>query len=296
MLPTSSPRPAKDQMSFSQELVCFGLSYTAEALARRLRPKGWRIWASARTQDRAEAIAAQGVTPFRLDFETELPRAAHWLVSAPPGETGCPVFEAVGQQAGLAGSISYLSTTGVYGDQGGAWVYEDTPIHPTSPEAVRRAMAERQWAGLGASIFRLPGIYGPMRSVLDRLRAGTAQAFVKPGQVFSRIHVDDIASGLEAAILLEKPIKNRVFHLCDDEPAAPQDVLWYAADLLGVPRPEPVPFEQADLSPMARRFYSECKRVSNAHTKQYLEWAPTYPTYREGLAATLRSEAVQFDT
>ncbi|OZB17865.1 MAG: NAD(P)-dependent oxidoreductase, partial [Hyphomonas sp. 34-62-18] len=151
--------------------------------------------------------------------------------------------------------------------------------------------AEGQWQALTgdkARLVRLPGIYGPGRSAFDRLREGTAQRIVKEGQVFSRVHVDDIASGLEA--LMHRPDVTGVFHLCDELPAPPQDVIAYAAELLGIAPPPEIAFEDADLSPMAASFYSECKRVSNARAKAALGWRPAYPTYREGLTAILASE------
>ena len=220
------------------------------------------------------------------------------LIAAAPGERGCPGLEVLGPHLATARSppwIGYLSTTGVYGDRAGGWVREDTPPAPASPEGERRLAAERGWrdlagvAGSPLSIFRLPGIYGPGRSPLDRLRTGAVRRWVKPGQVFSRIHVDDLADALVRA--MARPDRAGVYNLCDDEPAAPADVTAYAAGLLGIaPSPEE-PLDPAALSPMARRFWAESKRVSNARAKAALGWRLAYPTYREGLQAVLAAEA-----
>jgi nucleoside-diphosphate-sugar epimerase len=195
------------------------------------------------------------------------------------------------KRAGEAASVTYLSTTGVYGDLGGGWAMEWSPVNPGSARAKARMLAERQWqeaTGGAARIVRLPGIYGPGRSPFERLRNGTATRVVKPGQVFSRVHVEDIARGLEALLL--KPGLTGVFHLCDNEPAPPQDVTAFAAGLLGMAPPPDVDIADARLSPMALSFYAECKRISNARTKAALGWRPLYPSYREGLSAVLAEE------
>ena len=221
-----------------------------------------------------------------------------WLISAPPGEDGCPGFVALAplltSRAARPGWIGYLSTTGVYGDRQGGWVFEQSSLSPGSQEGRRRVEAEAGWRDLAQaralklSVFRLPGIYGPGRSTLDRLRAGDARRMIKPGHVFSRIHVDDLASGLAAS--LATPERDGAYNLCDDEPAAPCDVATYAAGLLGVPPPPEAMFDPEQLSPMARRFWAESKRASNACAKAALGWRPLYPTYREGLAAVLAAE------
>lgn len=229
-------------------------------------------------------MAALGVEPAPADTPVD---AA--VIAAPPDEEGCP-----GLRAGIrADWIGYLSTTGVYGDRGGGWVFEETPIAPASTEAHRRAAAEAGWRAQGASLFRLPGIYGPGRSAFDRLRQGSARRLQKPGQVFSRIHVDDLAAGLAAAMARRQ--QGGVYNLCDDEPAAPDAVTGHAARLLGVEPPPLEPFDETTLSPMARRFWSESKRVSNARAKAALGWRPLYPSYREGLAAVLASETSSTD-
>ena len=199
-----------------------------------------------------------------------------------------------GTYKGAPSWIAYLSTTGVYGDRAGGWVREDTPATPASPEGDRRLQAEQGWRDLAKAtgsplfIFRLPGIYGPGRSPLDRVRAGTARRWVKPGQVFSRIHVDDLADALARA--LARPQRAGVYNLCDDEPAAPADVTAYAARLLGIEPPPEEPLDPTALSPMARRFWAESKRISNARAKAALGWRPAYPTYREGLEAVHGAE------
>ena len=276
----------------SDILLCLGFGYTAERLAHLLLAQGWSLFGTSRSQQKAHEISslhpnAQGLV-FNEETQPQLPHGAHLLISAPPDDDGCPAFRAVFEQVQRAPTITYLSTTGVYGDHNGGWVYEDTPVSPGSDRARRRVIAEQQWASLKANIVRLPGIYGPGRSAFDRLRAGTARRIIKPGQVFSRIHVDDIASGLQA--ILKQTVQNSVLHLCDDEPAPPQDVIAYAAKLIGVEVPQGVPFSEANLSPMARSFYADCKRVSNAATKDLLGWSLRYPTYREGLKAILEAE------
>jgi nucleoside-diphosphate-sugar epimerase len=183
--------------------------------------------------------------------------------------------------------VGYLSTTGVYGDRAGGWVDEDSELRPVNARSRWRVEAERAWAesGLPVEIFRLAGIYGPGRSAFDRLREGRAQRIVKEGQLFSRIHVDDIAAALAASIATPRP--GAVWNLADDEPAPPEDVIEHAARLLGLPVPPAIPFETAELTPMARSFYAESKRVSNRRLRETLGVALAHPTYREGLAAIL---------
>ena len=281
-------------MTMQQSLLfAFGLGYSAEALSRRLLARGWHCGGTVRSAEKATALQAGGLDVHVFDGGTmvpEVPAGAHWLISAPPGEDGCPVFSGFKDQAETAATITYLSTTGVYGDLGGGWAFEWTQVAPGSIRAQRRVMTEEQWQSTGRPFrtVRLPGIYGPGRSPLDRVRAGKAQRIIKPGQVFSRVHVDDIATGLEAMML--RPEVTGVFHLCDDGPAPPQDVTAFAAELLKLPVPDAVDFETADLSAMARSFYAECKRVSNARAKSALGWFPKYPDYRAGLTAILESE------
>ncbi len=271
-----------------------GFSYTAEALMRQLSDSATEFLATARTEGRARELEARNITPVPIWEGAEaasIPEGADWLVSAPPDDEGCPGYRQFSDQARTARWIGYLSTTGVYGDRNGGWVFEWSEVSPDSPRGERRVKAERQWLESGgpAHVFRLPGIYGPGRSALERLEEGKARRIIKPGQVFSRVHVDDIASCLLAS--MKRPNPGRAYHPCDDEPAPPQDVIEYAARLLEKPIPPDVPFESADLSPMARSFYAECKRVSNARTKSELGWYPTFADYRDGLKAIDGSSA-----
>lgn len=283
-------------------LFVFGLGYVGAAFANALRARGWEIAASARGAEQAESLRAAGVGPVdpndREAMAAALAGVNAILVTAPPGPDGCPALEsivpALAQAQAFPDWIGYLSTTGVYGDFDGRWVFETSPLKAQSVEGARRVGAERDWQevgrgmGLTVAVFRLPGIYGPGRSALDRLRAGEGRRIVKPGQVFSRIHVDDIVSGLLAS--LDKPRAGGVYNLVDDEPAPPQDVMEHAARLLGAPVPPDLPFNELGLSPATRRFYAENKRVSNARAKAELGWRPAYPTYREGLKAILEAE------
>jgi nucleoside-diphosphate-sugar epimerase len=239
------------------------------------------------------------VTPVALGdaprLEAALAKAQAVLITAPPGATGCPALPILVPALAKAGAfpdwLGYLSTTGVYGDRGGRWVFEQSALAAQSMEGARRVSAERDWLevgrgmGLTVTIHRLPGIYGPGRSAFDRLRAGTAKRYAAPGQVFSRIHVDDLAAGLAASIA--RPRAGGTYNLCDDEPAPNGEVIAYAAGLLGVAPPPEEPLDLDALAPAARRFYAETKRVSNARAKAELGWRPAYPTYREGLAAVL---------
>jgi nucleoside-diphosphate-sugar epimerase len=283
---------AKNGRLTQMRLLIFGFGFTGAALAKRLQPKGWIVGATSRQPQRRAQLEALGIEG--VDPDDSATAADAVLIAAPPGDEGCPGWAAL-QGAGLDGArrwIGYLSTTGVYGDHGGRWVFETTPVAPLSPEARRRVVAETAWMSLkgacSTNVFRLPGIYGPRRSPLDRVRTGEARQVIKPGHVFSRIHVDDLAAGLEASIVrLERA---GVYNLCDDEPAAPAEVNAYAAHLLNLPPPPLAGLDPQALSPMARRFWAESKRVSNAKAKAALGWRPRYRTYREGLRAVLAAE------
>lgn len=283
-------------------LFVFGYGYTARALARRLTPKGWQVFASVRDPSSIGALAAEGVVGVAVDDGDGLADALAGtnalLITAPPDAEGCPGLRTLARQLARAEAFpdwtGYLSTTGVYGDRRGGWVFETSRLAAQSLEGARRVGAERDWLevgrgmGLTVQVFRLPGIYGPGRSAFDRLRTGQARRIAAPGQVFSRIHVDDLAAGLEAS--MARPRAGGIYNLCDDEPAANSDVVAYAARLLGMDPPPEVPLDAAALSPAAMRFYAESKRVSNALAKAELGWRPAYPTYREGLAAVLAAE------
>lgn len=278
----------------SRKLLLIGPGYSARALADLCqREGGWQVFGTARNEEKAARLKEDGISPV-LTSDTAGLRAAgqdsHWVISTPPGDKGCPGFDLVGGQAAGAASITYLSTTGVYGDLEGGWAFEWLPVNPGSKRGERRVLAERQWLGARADtrLIRLPGIYGPGRSQLDKVREGKQEQVVKQGQVFSRIHVQDLASGLKA--LIDRPHLSGPFNLCDDEPAPPQDVMVFAAELIGAAVPVFVDLETADVSEMAKSFYAECKRVPNARLKAATGWRPAHPTYREGLSAIFRAE------
>ncbi|MCE9522585.1 MAG: SDR family oxidoreductase [Alphaproteobacteria bacterium] len=283
-------------------LFCFGLGFSAQTLAARLKSKGWQVAGTTRTRARAEALATQGIEAFVFaadaplaDAGAALHYATHILTSIPPGLAGDPVLANHAQDLSAlkpaAAWVGYLSTTGVYGDHAGEWVTEQTPVTPASERAHRRVAAEQAWTAWGRAanvpvhIFRLAGIYGPGRNQLETLRDGTARRIVKPGQIFSRIHVEDIASVLEASIA--KPNAGAIYNVCDDEPAPPHEVIEYAAKLLNISPPALESFEDAarTMSEMALSFYAESKRVGNARLKSELGVKLRYPTYREGLSA-----------
>ncbi|MBI2236774.1 MAG: SDR family oxidoreductase [Magnetospirillum sp.] len=273
----------------SRRVFIFGLGFSGRVIARRLLDAGWQVAGTTRS---GEAVELPGVTVLPFDSDHPLPADAldgvtHLLSSVPPDRLGDPVIEAVrGHRLDWAG---YLSTTGVYGDHGGGWVDEDTPAAPTLERSRRRSEAEAAWraSGLPVHIFRLAGIYGPGRSAIDSVRAGTARRIVKPGQVFSRIHVEDIAGAVLAS--LARPNPGRVYNLCDDDAAPPQEVIAYACTLLGVAPPPEIPWDEAkgSLSAMALSFYADNKRVRNGRMKSELGVTLSYPSYREGLKAIL---------
>jgi len=288
----------------SPRLFCFGLGYSAAALVAELQPAGWRIAGTCRSTEKQAGLAKAGIEAFRFARDAPLvdPAAAlagttHLLVSVPPDAAGDPVLDhhaaAIAGLTGLAWA-GYLSTTGVYGDRAGGWVDETSALTPTTERGRRRLAAEQSWRELWrrhqvpVHLFRLAGIYGPGRSQLDAVRAGTAQRIDKPGQVFSRIHVADIAAVLLAS--MARPNPGAAYNVCDDEAAAPEAVVAYACDLLGVKPPPLVPFAAARLSPMGRSFYEDNKRVSNGLIKSELGVRLRYPSYREGLRALLAAE------
>ena len=279
----------------SRTLLSLGHGYAAQALARAL-PGDWHIIATTRDPDKAEALRRQGLEALiwpGTDLAPYLARATHLLSSIAPGPWGDPVLNAEALTLRAATRlewVGYLSTTGVYGDHGGGWVDESTPLTPATERGRLRAEAEARWQSLGLPlhIFRLAGIYGPGRGPFAKVRAGTARRIIKPGQVFSRIHVEDIAQVLAASIAHPRP--GAIYNVCDDDPAPPQDVIAHAARLLGLPVPPELPFEEADLSPMALSFYAESKKVRNDRIKDELGVVLKYPTYREGLAALLEAE------
>lgn len=283
-----------------RRLFCFGLGYSAGVLVRRLAAQGWGIAGTTRSEEKRAALAAEGFemhlfgegTPL-ADPEAALAGTTHLLTSIAPREEGDPVLATHGEAIRALSDLrwaGYLSTTGVYGNRDGGWVDETTEPAATSPRGKRRIAAERAWLGLvdcgvPVHVFRLAGIYGPGRSALDQVRAGTARRVDKPGHLFSRIHVEDIASALEAS--MARPDPGAVYNLCDDEPAASADVIAEACRLLGVEPPPAVPFEEAveQMSPMARSFWADNRRVRGDRIRRDLGVRLRYPSYREGLAA-----------
>lgn len=280
-------------------LLCLGLGYSARAFAEAMSVRGWSVTGTSTTEDGARRITARGWRGISFDGGAPEPaladaiaEATHVLISIPPGANGDPAFARHADDFAAATElrwIGYLSTIGVYGDAAGGWVDETTPVEATSPRTAHRIVAERQWLDLARAhgkaghVFRLSGIYGPGRNAVESLRAGTARRLVKPGYVSNRIHVADIAGALEAAV--DRPARHEIYNVTDDEPAPPQDVIAWAAEHIGVPVPPDVPFEAADLTPMAASFYATCKRVRNARMKADLGVVLRFPTYREGLAA-----------
>lgn len=280
----------------TRTLLSFGHGYAAQALARLLLPQGWRIIGTTRDAARAGELRETGAEIVTWPGqEVPLESATHLLISIAPTAEGDPVLNALGGRiAAIAPRLQwagYLSTTAVYGDRAGGWVDENAPLNPASRRGRWRVAAENAWAaipGLPLHIFRLAGIYGPGRGPFAKVRAGTARRIIKPGQVFSRIHVEDVAQVLAASI--DRPNPGAVYNVCDNDPAPPQDVIEHAARLLGTPVPPAVPFETADLSPMARSFYGENKRVRNDRIRDELGVRLKYPDYRTGLRALLEEE------
>jgi nucleoside-diphosphate-sugar epimerase len=288
-------------MDQSSHLFCFGLGYSATFLARRLLAQGWRVSGTCRTSEKQTQLKAIGIDAHLFDRDRPLANApvalrgvTHLLSSVPPDAHGDPVIDAhraeIDAVAPALAWIGYLSTTGVYGDRAGGWVDETSVLEPSGERGRRRLAAERSWLGLQqpAHLFRLAGIYGPGSSALDAVRDGRARRVVKAGQVFSRIHVEDISQVLEAS--MARPDPGAAYNVCDDDAAPPADVVTFACALLKVSPPPEVPFEKADLSPMARSFYDDNKRVSNARIKQELGVALRYPSYRDGLPAILAAD------
>ena len=283
------------------KLFSFGHGYSAQILARSLIPQGWDIVGTTRNTDKAQQFDKAGVQPVLLGTDPLPPRlagATHLLISAGPDAQDDPFLrdyrDVLKEAAPTLEWVGYLSTTGVYGDHGGDWVDEKTPLTPSTKRGAMRMQAEADWRqvaldlNLNLSIFRLAGIYGPERGPFAKVRAGTARRIVKQGQVFSRIHVEDIAQALEASI--NRPETGGTYNICDDLPAPPEDVIGYAAELLGLPLPPVEPFETAEMSPMARSFYAENKKVRNDRMKNRLGVKLIYPDYKTGLKALLAQD------
>jgi len=268
-------------------LLSFGHGYSARALEPLLQ--GWEVIGTNR-DGRDGRVMWPGT-----DMRPYLDRATHLLISAAPGQDGDPVLaewrDEIAARAGQFAWVGYLSTTGVYGDRDGAWVTEHDALTPATKRGQARVVAESAWAEiphLPLHIFRLAGIYGPGRGPFAKVRAGTARRIIKPGQVFSRIHVEDIAVVLAASIA--RPNPGAVYNVCDNDPQPPEIVIEEAARLLGLPIPEAVDFETAEMTPMARSFYAESKRVDNTRIREELGVILKYPDYKEGLRAVLAAE------
>ena len=277
-------------------LFIFGLGYSGLEIARLARAAGWRVAGSCTTESKAERLRDQGIEAHVFDGRAALPADAlsevsHAVVTIAPGSDGDPVLRHVHALLGSLRWLGYLSTTGVYGDRGGGWVDEMTIPRPGQPRSIDRLKAEQGWqavameAGFALDIFRLPGIYGPGRSAIDQVKAGTARRIDKPGQLFSRIHVEDIAGTVLMA--LSQAHLPGIYNVADDLPASPADVVAHACELLGRPAPPLIPWAQAQasLSPMALSFYAESRKVRNDRIKNELGVVLRYPTYREGLHA-----------
>jgi dTDP-D-glucose 4,6-dehydratase len=273
-------------------LLCFGLGFSAATLAAKLDKETWRVTGTTRSDEGVAKITALGFDAIRFDTMTVIPDdVTHIVSSVPPDASGDPVLQKFGGELqGRATQfrwVAYLSTTGVYGDHAGGWVDEATPLAPSTERGHRRLQAETQWLdlqlthGLPVHLFRLAGIYGPGRNQLESAMQGTARRVIKPGQVFSRIHVADIAGILLAS--MAKPNPGAAYNVADDHPAPPQEVVAFACEILGLPVPPEEDFGSAILTPMARSFYAESKRVLNQRVKNELGYRLKYPDYREGL-------------
>ena len=285
------------QASSAPSLLVFGGGYLGRAAALEAIRRGGAAAATSRDPARRAMLQADGIRALNPADREALGRAVAGhsaiLVTAPPDARGCPAQRVLAEVAGDAWPdwIGYVSSTSVYGDRSGGWVFEDGPLNAASLEGARRVNAERDWLdgargmGLTVQVFRLPGFYGPGRSVIDRLRDGSARLVRKPGQIFNRIHVDDVVAGLFASI--DRPHPGAAYNLTDDQPAPADVVMEWAAERLGLPCPPEVDWMDDSVGPVMRRFYLDSKRVSNARAKAELDWRPAYPSWREGLEAIL---------
>lgn len=277
-------------------LFIFGLGFSGLEIARLAKAHGWTVAGTCTTADKAARLDAEGIAAHLFDGtrgldETAIGEPTHILCTIAPGTTGDPAIAHCARLLRQARWLGYLSTTGVYGDHDGGWVDEETPARPSLPRSVARLAAERAWqaialeAGVALDIFRLPGIYGPGRSTLDQVKAGTARRIDKPGQVFSRIHVADIAGTVLAAI--GRPHEAGIYNVADDLPAPTSEVVAFACQLIGKPVPPLIPWATIEptMSAMARSFYAESRRVRNDRIKRGIGVTLRYPTYREGLSA-----------
>lgn len=280
----------------TKRLFIFGLGYSGLEIAKLARSAGWTVAGTVTGTDKAARLAAEGIETHLFDGTAALSPgalddASHILCTIAPGTAGDPALRTGAALLRGARWLGYLSTTGVYGDHGGAWVDESTPPAPAQPRSIQRLAAERAWQAIGAAVFRLPGIYGPGRSAIGQVKAGTARRIDKPGQVFARIHVADIAGTVLAA--MSRPSAGALYNVADDLPAPTAEVVAFACELLGLPVPRALPWDEVapTMSAMARSFYAENRRVRNDRIKRELGIALRYPTYREGLRAIAASPA-----
>jgi nucleoside-diphosphate-sugar epimerase len=268
-------------------LFIFGLGYSSQEIARYAQAAGFSVAGTCRTVEKCQRLAEQGITAYPFDAvpAEALAQATHILSSVPPQEGQGDVVLSTYAHVFSNAWLGYLSTTGVYGDWQGQWVNEDSPCRPNNARLERRVVAEQAWLKRGGHVFRLAGIYGLGRNALEDVRAGVARRIDKAGQVFSRIHVADIAQTVLASMNIPNPAS--IYNVCDDEPAAAADVVAFACQLLGAPVPALVPYAEAELSAMGREFYSANRRVNNQKIKNELGVSLHYPHYRQGLTAML---------
>lgn len=280
-------------------LLVFGGGYVGQRAGAEALRRGLTAVATSRDAERRAAFERSGVAAVdpadKAALQAAVARASAILVTAPPEATGCPGLKALIPAVTASGAypdwIGYVSSTAVYGDRDGGWAFEDDELNASSLEGARRVRAEADWLdagrgmGLTVQLFRLPGIYGPGRSVVDRLRDGSARLVRKPGQIFNRIHVDDAVSGLFAS--MARPNPGRAYTLADDEPAPADVVMEWTAQRMSLPKPSEVCWTDPSVSDAMRRFYLDSKRLSNARAKAELGWRPAYPTWREGIEAIL---------
>ncbi len=288
-----------------KKLFCFGYGYTCDYLAHELMQRGgWRVAGTTRDPEKRDFLRAKGIKAHLFDYEHPLgdPLAildgtTHLLISTPPDDRGDPTFAMHAADLIRIRSIEwvgYLSTTGVYGDRAGGTVTENSEIRPNSKRGSRRLRAEEEWLslyeqfGVPVHLFRLAGIYGPGRSALDSVRAGVARRINKPGQVFNRIHVEDIVQVLMAS--MQHPNPGAAYNLADDDPVPSWEVITYACEVLGLTPPPMIPYNEADMAPIVRSFYSDNKRVSNERIKSELGVTLKYPDFRKGIDACFAAE------
>lgn len=292
-------------MNKGKKLFCFGYGYTCDYLAHELmRAGGWDIGGTTRDLEKRSFLRSKGIKAHLFDYEHPLgdpyfilDGTTHLLISTPPDDAGDPTFHMHAQDIVRIPTlewVGYLSTTGVYGDRDGGSVDEYSEIRPNSKRGSRRVRAENEWYslfqhyGLPLHIFRLAGIYGPGRSALDSVRAGVARRINKPGQVFNRIHVEDIVQTLMAS--MAQPNPGAAYNLSDDDPVPSWEVITYTCELLGITPPPIIPYNEADMAPITRSFYSDNKRVLNDRIKRELGVTLKYPDYKKGIDACLAAE------